>query len=72
MQYLAFGRGLDTTRMREALGFEPLYSTRAAFLDFAPHVTAVLPGVATAVSVVQGAAGNAANAFVHALGGRVG
>ncbi len=32
---LAFGRGLDTTRMRERLGFEPRYTTRAAFEDFA-------------------------------------
>jgi len=70
MQYLAFGRGLDTTRMREVLRFEPLYSTRAAFLDFAPHVTAVLPGAASAVNAVQGAAGSAANALVHALSGR--
>ena len=30
MQFLAFGRGLDTTRMREVLRFEPRYSTRAA------------------------------------------
>jgi UDP-glucose 4-epimerase len=72
MQYLAYGRGLDTTRMRQVLGFDPLYTTRAAFLDFAPHVTAVLPGAATAISVVQGAAGNAANAVAQALGGRVG
>ena len=36
MQFLAFGRGLDTTRMREVLGFEPPYTTREAFLDFAP------------------------------------
>ena len=72
MQYLAYGRGLDTTRMREVLGFDPLYTTRAAFLDFAPHVTAVVPGAATAVTAVQGAAGNAANAVAQALGGRVG
>jgi len=32
---LTFGRGLDTTRMREDLGFEPTYSTRAAYEDFA-------------------------------------
>ena len=48
------GRPADLPRLRPrprhdayALGarFEPLYSTRAAFLDFATHVTAVLPGV---------------------------
>jgi UDP-glucose 4-epimerase len=34
IQFLAFGRGLDTTRMREVLRFEPAYSSRAAFEDF--------------------------------------
>lgn len=28
------GRGLDTTRMRDALGFEPAFTTREAFEDF--------------------------------------
>jgi UDP-glucose 4-epimerase len=32
---LTFGRGVDTTRMREMLGFEPAYTTREAFADFA-------------------------------------
>ncbi len=34
MQYLAHGRGLDTTRMRTVLGFEPAWTTRTAFEDF--------------------------------------
>lgn len=34
MQYLAFGRGMDTTRMRAVLGFEPAFTTRSAFEDF--------------------------------------
>ena len=34
MQYLAYGRGLDTTRMREVLGFTPDFTTRGAFEDF--------------------------------------
>ncbi len=33
--FLTYGRGLDTTRMREMLGFEPTYTTAAAFDDFA-------------------------------------
>lgn len=33
-QFLAYGRGLDTTRMREVLGFEPSYTTRQAFTSF--------------------------------------
>lgn len=32
---LTFGRGLDTTRMRQDLDFEPLYTTRAAYEDYA-------------------------------------
>ena len=35
LDMMTFGRGLDTTRMRETLGFEPAYSTRAAYEDFA-------------------------------------
>ncbi|MFT4264978.1 MAG: NAD-dependent epimerase/dehydratase family protein [Nocardioides sp.] len=33
--YLTFGRGVDTARMREQLGFEPVYSTAEALDDFA-------------------------------------
>jgi UDP-glucose 4-epimerase len=36
--YLVFGRGLDTTRMREVLGFVPAYTTEQAFDDFAAGV----------------------------------
>jgi UDP-glucose 4-epimerase len=34
IRYLSYGRGLDTTRMREVLGLVPSYTTREAFLDF--------------------------------------
>src|SRR6478752_5763898 len=33
--FLTYGRGVDTTRMRAQLGFEPAYTTAAAFADFA-------------------------------------
>jgi UDP-glucose 4-epimerase len=33
--FLTYGRGVDTTRMRSRLGFEPTYSTASAFADFA-------------------------------------
>ncbi|MBB2892917.1 NAD-dependent epimerase/dehydratase family protein [Flexivirga oryzae] len=33
MQFLQFGRGMDTTRMRELLGFEPEHTTRDAFRE---------------------------------------
>jgi UDP-glucose 4-epimerase len=32
--FLTYGRGVDTTRMRTQLGFEPAYSTAEAFADF--------------------------------------
>ena len=72
MQYLAFGRGLDTRRMREVLGFDPDYTTREAFRSYAEHVSALVPGAAAAAHAVQGAAGSAAHAVAHALNGRVG
>jgi len=37
---LTYGRGVDTTRMREMLGFEPTYSTAEAFADYATSVPA--------------------------------
>ncbi len=40
--FLTFGRGLDTTRMRSMLGFEPSYTTAAAFDDFAASLS---PGI---------------------------
>lgn len=36
--FLTFGRGVDTTRMRTQLGFEPRFTTAAAFADFAAAV----------------------------------
>ncbi|TIC89394.1 NAD-dependent epimerase/dehydratase family protein [Nocardioides sp. GY 10113] len=33
--FLTYGRGVDTTAMRDVLGFEPLYSTAEAFAEFA-------------------------------------
>jgi UDP-glucose 4-epimerase len=34
VEFLTFGRGVDTTRMREELRFHPRYSTAEAFADF--------------------------------------
>ncbi|HET9861570.1 MAG TPA: NAD-dependent epimerase/dehydratase family protein [Nocardioidaceae bacterium] len=42
MEFLTYGRGVDTTRMREVLGFEPEYTTAEAFEDFC---RAVGPGM---------------------------
>lgn len=33
--YLTYGRGIDTTRMRTVLGFDPRYSTEQALAEFA-------------------------------------
>ena len=38
--FLTYGRGVDTTRMRSMLGFEPRYTTVQAFADFADSVRA--------------------------------
>jgi UDP-glucose 4-epimerase len=39
LAFLTYGRGVDTTRMREVLGFEPTFSTAEAFADFASSLT---------------------------------
>ena len=36
LAFLTYGRGVDTTRMRTQLGFEPTYTTAEAFADFVP------------------------------------
>jgi UDP-glucose 4-epimerase len=36
--FLAYGRGIDTTRMRDVLGFEPRYTTAEAFDEFAARL----------------------------------
>ena len=38
IEFLTFGRGVDTTRMRGVLGFHPRYDTPGAFADFARSV----------------------------------
>lgn len=40
--YLAYGRGVDTTRMHEVLGFHPSRTTEQAFAEFAASIE---PGV---------------------------
>ena len=38
LAFLTYGRGVDTTRMRDELGFEPRYTTEEAFADFGSHL----------------------------------
>ena len=44
MEFLQFGRGLDTAKMTDSLGFTPRYTTREAFTEIfgAPHPLAAL------------------------------
>jgi len=53
LSFLTFGRGIDTTRMRTMLGFEPRLTTVEAFDDFARGLEAPL-GLST---VLAGRAG---------------
>ncbi len=53
LTFLTYGRGIDTTNMREMLGFTPRFSTAEAFADFAGgldttggHVERLVAGVA--------------------------
>ena len=64
MQFLAWGRGMDTTRMREVLRLEPDFTTRMAFEDFISHTGSTRPGAAI-VSTVGGLAGSAARVLTH-------
>jgi UDP-glucose 4-epimerase len=66
VQFLAFGRGLDTTRMRTELGFDPRFTTRAAFEDYARAIGPAIPGGALIGSAVSGFVGTAASAVGQA------
>ncbi|MEO7060333.1 MAG: NAD-dependent epimerase/dehydratase family protein [Lapillicoccus sp.] len=63
MQFLTHGRGLDTTRMRQVLHFEPAHTTRQAFEDYARHLGGPVPGGA----VVGEVASTAVSALGHVL-----
>ena len=72
LDILVHGRGLDTTRMRTRLNFEPAYSSRAAFDDFVhagvrPRDRAVEAGAA-----VMSAAGGRLHNIREALTGMSG
>jgi UDP-glucose 4-epimerase len=47
--FLTYGRGVDTTRMRSLLGFEPRYTTAEAFADFCRSLGAPTPAGASRV-----------------------
>ena len=60
LDFLTYGRGVDTSRMRKVLGFEPEYTTEAAFAEFARSAGPGLLSaerVAGVESLVSGALG---------------
>jgi UDP-glucose 4-epimerase len=63
LAFLAFGRGIDTARMRVVLGLEPTYTSREAFEDFAARLRISVPGV----EQLGAAASGAASAITRAL-----
>jgi UDP-glucose 4-epimerase len=70
IQFLAFGRGLDTTRMREDLRFDPAYTTRGAFEDFLRARRGPAPRLMPSlVGAVEQAERWAASAALAAKGG---
>jgi UDP-glucose 4-epimerase len=68
MSFLAFGRGLDTTRMHEVLGFEPRFTSRGAFEDFARTLGPAVPAAAIVGDAVSGVAGTATQVVLRTLG----
>ncbi len=65
IDYLAFGRGLDTTRMRQVLGFEPVFSTEQALNELSSRLGPGLLETHPVVSLermVAGMAGGTAGA----------
>ncbi|WP_427384673.1 NAD-dependent epimerase/dehydratase family protein [Janibacter sp. G56] len=65
IKLLTFGRGIETTRMRTVLGYEPEFTTRGAFLDFARHIP--VPVWRSASSAAGSAALGAAGSALHAV-----
>ncbi len=63
--YLAFGRGLDTTRMRSVLGFEPKHTTRQAFEDFVRRLSPLVPGAEGVTEAVSDAASGTVSAIAR-------
>jgi UDP-glucose 4-epimerase len=63
LAFLAFGRGIDTGRMRTVLGLEPNYTSRAAFEDFAARLRITVPGAEQLGAAASGAASVISRAF---------
>ncbi|MBO0846275.1 MAG: NAD-dependent epimerase/dehydratase family protein [Nocardioides sp.] len=61
--FLTFGRGIDTTRMREDLRFEPEYTSEQTFCDFAAAIGGGPGPVERAVDGLSAALGEPATAL---------
>ena len=60
LAFLTYGRGVDTTRMRDVLGFKPSYTTEQALAEFATTLAPSTPGrhpVVVAETLVAGIRG---------------
>jgi len=68
LDLLAYGRGIDTTLMRERFGFEPAFTSRTAFADFARSLSPVLPAASGIDAAVAGAVGSVGSAVGSAVG----
>jgi UDP-glucose 4-epimerase len=53
IEFLTYGRGVDTTRMRGILGFQPRYNTPGAFADFGRSTRPGMVDPARVVAVEQ-------------------
>jgi UDP-glucose 4-epimerase len=63
LAFLAFGRAIDTTRMRTVLGLEPAHTSREAFEDFASRLRITVPGADQVGAAASGAAHAISRAF---------
>jgi UDP-glucose 4-epimerase len=64
--FLTYGRGIDTTRMRSVLGFEPAYTTEQAFADFASSTGHPVGAVGPVARAVEGLAAALADSAASA------
>ncbi len=69
LSFLTYGRGIDTTRMRQELGFTPRFTTAEAFEDFSGSLT---PTGGYAVRAIDAASSVVDPTAAELIGGRRG
>jgi UDP-glucose 4-epimerase len=70
MRFLSYGRVVDTSRMKDVLGFTPRYSTREAFDDFVARQGLHGPLSADVVGAVEGRVVDVLDAVASRTGSR--